>query len=347
VDQKLVGHDFFGENVQMFINHNTELKRLTIFLEIKAESIIQDLCNNRNILTYKIRYSIIDAPSILGLRPTGVESLPEALKAAGLLEELNAGYAGRLQPSLKYSTERDQKTLLLNAEPIRSFSLQLAAAVRKVLDDNMFPVVLGGDCSILLGTLLSLRRLGRYGLFFIDGHADFYQPQASTTGEVADMDLAIVSGRGPDILTDIDNLKPLVRDEDVVVFGYRDAEQSASYGSQNVKETNMHVFDLSKVRELKVSPAASLAFTRLLKDELAGFWIHLDADVLDDKIMPAVDYRLDGGFSFTELSELLRILIASKRAVGITITIFNPSLDQDGSIAKNFVSSIASGLQNT
>jgi arginase len=59
-------------------------------------------------LTYKIRYSVIDAPSILGLRPAGVESLPEALKAAGLLEELNAEYAGRLQPSLQYSTERDQ-----------------------------------------------------------------------------------------------------------------------------------------------------------------------------------------------------------------------------------------------
>jgi arginase len=226
---------------------------------LNAECIIQDLCNNCNILTYKRRYSIIDAPSILGLRPTGVQSLPEALKAAGLLEELNAEYAGRLQPSLPYSTERDQKTLLLNAEPIRSFSLQLAAAVRKVLDDNMFPIVLGGDCSILLGTLLSLRRLGRYGLFFIDGHSDFYQPQASTTGEVADMDLAIVSGRGPDILTDIDNLKPLVRDEDVVVFGFRDAEQSASYGSQNVKDSNMHVFDLSKIRELKISAAASLA----------------------------------------------------------------------------------------
>ncbi|HYZ60669.1 MAG TPA: arginase family protein, partial [Nitrososphaeraceae archaeon] len=104
-------------------------------------------------MTYKRRYSIIDAPSILGLRPTGVQSLPEALKAAGLLEELNAEYAGRLQPSLPYSTERDQKTLILNAKPIRSFSLQLAAAVRKVLDDNMFPIVLGGDCSILLGTL--------------------------------------------------------------------------------------------------------------------------------------------------------------------------------------------------
>ena len=298
-------------------------------------------------MTDKVRYSIIDAPSILGLHPTGVEHLPEALKAAGLLEKLNAEYAGCVRPSLQYSPEHDRRTLLLNAVPIRSFSVQLATAVRDVLDDNRFPVVLGGDCSILIGTLLSLRRSGRYGLFFIDGHADFYQPQASTTGEVADMDLAIVSGRGPDILTNIDNLKPLVRDEDVVVLGYRDAEQSASYGSQDIKETNMHVFDLLKVRELKIGTAASLAVRGLMKDELAGFWIHLDADVLDDKIMPAVDYRLDGGLSFSELSELLRILIASKRAVGISITIFNPHLDLDGSIAKNFVSSIAAGLLNT
>jgi arginase len=298
-------------------------------------------------LTDKVRYSIIDAPSILGLRPTGVEHLPEALKAAGLLEKLNAKYAGCVRPSLQYSPERDKRTLLLNASPIRSFSLQLAAMVRDILDDNQFPVVLGGDCSILIGTLLSLRRSGRYGLFFIDGHADFYQPQASTTGEVADMDLAIVSGRGPDILTNIDNLKPLVRDEDVVVLGYRDAEQSASYGSQDIKETNMHVFDLLKVRELKIGTAASLAVRSLMKDELAGFWIHLDADVLDDRIMPAVDYRLDDGLDFSELSELLRILIASKRAIGISITIFNPHLDLDGSIAKNFVSSIATGLRST
>jgi arginase len=114
-----------------------------------------------------------------------------------------------------------------------------------------------------------------------------------------------------------------------------------------MSETNMHVFDLLKVRELKIGTAASLAVRGLMKDELAGFWIHLDADVLDDKIMPAVDYRLDGGLSFSELSELLRILIASKRAVGISITILNPHLDLDGSIAKNFVSSIAAGLLNT
>jgi arginase len=291
------------------------------------------------------RYAIIDAPSILGLRPTGVQYLPEALKTAGLLEGLNAEYVGYVQPSLSYNPKRDQATLIMNADAIKTFSLQLAEIVSTEIAKKSFPIVLGGDCSILIGPLLGLRRVGRYGLFFIDGHADFYQPQASTTGEVADMDLAIVSGRGPDILTNIDDLKPLVRDEDAVVFGYRDAEQSMSYGSQDIRETKMHVFDLSQIRGLKIATATSVAVARLMKVGLEGFWIHLDADVLDDRVMPAVDYRLpDGGLGFSELSKLLSVLIASGHAVGMTITIFNPHLDLDGSIAKNFVSSIIAGL---
>jgi arginase family enzyme len=71
------------------------------------------------------------------------------------------------------------------------------------------------------------------------------------------------------------------------------AEQAASYGSQDVLDTNMHVFDLSRVKDLKITAAAPLAVKQLLKNELDGFWVHLDADVLDDSIMPAVDYRLD------------------------------------------------------
>jgi arginase len=193
-------------------------------------------------------FTIIDAPSILGLRPTGVELLPEALKAAGIIEGLHADYAG-LVSSLPYNKERDKTTLLLNPDSIRTFSQQLADVVSSVLRRGQFPIVLGGDCSILLGNLLALRRVGRYGLFFIDGHADFYQPDASLTGEVADMDLAIASGRGPDVLTNIDGLKPLVRDEDIILFGYRDAEQAVKYGSQDVRNTRMHTFDFAYVSE--------------------------------------------------------------------------------------------------
>lgn len=291
-----------------------------------------------------LRFAIIDAPSVLGLRPTGVEGLPEALKKAGLLKQLKAEYIGAIQSRIPYSSERDQRTMLLNAKAIREYSQSLANVVSNSIAKNKFPIVLGGDCSVLIGPLLALRRKGRYGLFFIDGHSDFYQPQASHTGEVADMELAIVSGRGPDILTNIDNLRPLVRDTDVVVFGYRDSKQAAIDRSQNVKDTEMHVFDLLTVKELNIHSATSMAIERLLSNQLDGFWIHLDVDVLEDSIMPAVDYRQSDGIGFSDLSQILRILLASKNVVGMTITIFNPRLDFGGSIARKLVSSIVNGL---
>jgi arginase len=289
------------------------------------------------------QFTIIDAPSILGLRPTGVEHLPEALKAAGLKEKLNADYAGKIS-SLPYNSERDKKTLLLNPDAIKTFSLQLADRVSSVILNKRYPIVLGGDCSILIGNLLALRRLGRYGLFFIDGHSDFYQPEASVTGEVADMDLAIVSGRGPDVLSNINDLKPLVRDQDIILFGYRDREQASSFGSQDVRETNIHSYDLTYIKQRGIRSAVSESIKNLLKKELRGFWIHIDADVLHDSIMPAVDYRLNDGLSFDDLSELLKIIVSSGCSVGMDITIFNPNLDPDGLIAHRFVSSLIEGI---
>ena len=290
-------------------------------------------------------YSVIDAPSILGLRPTGVELLPKALRAAGLLERLNVEYGGIVAPSSPYNHSRDEETKLLNAEAIKEYSLKLAEAVKRQLHKNKFPIVIGGDCSILIGNLLALRRLGRYGLFFIDGHSDFYLPEESPTGEVADMDLAIVSGYGPEILSNLDHLKPLVKEQDIVVFGYRDSSQSTQYGCQDIKKTTMiNAVELVDVKKLGLKNTASLGIQTLLKNELSGFWIHLDADVLDDSIMPAVDYRLPDGITFPELSNLLKLLLLSKKAVGISVTIFNPTLDKDGSITRNFVSSIVEGL---
>lgn len=296
-------------------------------------------------MSLKRKYAIVDAPSILGLRPTGVELLPETLRRSGLLERLNAEYCGAVTPSAPYDSSRDTMSNLLNPKAIKDYSVRLADSMKLLLQNNKFPIVLGGDCSILIGNVLALRRLGRYGLFFIDGHADFYLPEESPTGEVADMDLAIVTGRGPEILSDLDHLRPLVMEQDIVVFGYRDADQSAMYGCQDIKKTTMmKAIELGEVRRLGFQNAATLGIATLLKNELTGFWIHLDADVLEDSIMPAVDYRLPCGITFAELSNLLKLLLSSKKAVGISITIFNPTLDKDGSITRNFVSSIVVGL---
>ncbi|NUK26134.1 arginase family protein [Streptomyces lunaelactis] len=286
--------------------------------------------------------AIIEAPSVLGLRPSGVEDLPGALLGAGLLGRLGAVAAGRVEAPA-YDPGRDAGTGILNPGGIAEYSIRLADAVGGVLDRGLFPVVLGGDCSILLGNLLALARRGRYGLLFLDGHTDFYQPSAEPTGEAASMELALATGRGPRVLSDLEGRGPLVRDEDVVAFGFRDSAESAEEGMQPLPE-RLHTIGLDGVRAVGAAAAARQAVERLGSGGSAGYWVHLDADVLDDAVMPAVDYRLPGGLSWPELESVLRTALADERAVGFDVTIFNPRLDPDGTIAARLVECLGRGL---
>ena len=271
-------------------------------------------------------YAIVEAPSILGLKPTGVDRLPDELLRHGLADELHARRAGRVAPAVAYSDARDE-TLTLNARGIAEYSVRLADAVADVVSRDEFPILLGGDCSILLGSTLALRRRGRYGLLFLDGHADFYQPEANPSGEAASMDLAFATGRGPDLLTNLEGLRPLVRDEDVVAFGFRDQQEQRKFGSQPLPP-QMLALDLGEVRRLGAKRAAERAVEHLAA--LDGFFIHLDADVVSDDLMPAVDYRIPDGLNWDELRTVLEVALASGRAVGIEITIYNPALDASG-----------------
>jgi arginase len=288
------------------------------------------------------RYAIVEAPSNLGLRPDGVEKLAERLLSHGLAERLQARHAARLSPP-PYGFVRDPETMTLNAAAIAGWSPKLADAVGQVLDAGDFPVVLGGDCSILLGPTLALKRRGRYGLLFIDGHADFYQPEADPTGEAASMELAFATGHGPRLLADIGGQGPLVEEEDVFVFAYRDGEQQIRDGSQPLPMA-IRALDFAAVRSMGVEAAATEAVAHLTRENLAGFFIHLDADCLDDDIMPAVEYRLDDGLSLDELKTTLRIALYSGKAVGLEVTIYNPDLDDDGSAGLELTEALAQAL---
>jgi arginase len=289
------------------------------------------------------RYAILEAPSTLGLATDGVESLPDRLLALGLAERIRARRAGRLAVPAKDPIP-DPETGTLNAQAIAAWSPRLADAVEELLDAGEFPVVLGGDCTILLGSMLALRRRGRYGLFFIDGNADFFQPEAEPNGEGASMDLAFATGHGPALLTDIEGRSPLVRAEDAVAFAFRDHEDQAEFGSQPLPP-EFRAFDLPAVRRVGVENAARAAVDHLTRAELDGFFIHLDADCLDDAIMPAVDFRVPGGLSWDELEAVLRIVLASGKAVGLEVAIYNPRLDQDGSAGRGLADVLAAVLR--
>jgi arginase len=291
-----------------------------------------------------VRPLVIEVPSPLGLRPSGLERAPQALREAGLHERLGSPDAVQIEVP-PYSSVRDRQADILNPQGIAAVARDTASAVEGALDSGRFPVVLGGDCSIMLGPLLALRRRGRYGLAFLDGHADFQHPADEPNGEVASLDLAVATGRGPAVLADLEGRRPLVRDEDVALVGYRVLDDNDHFRDEHIRSTAITVIDLSEVRAGGTEQAVSTAMAAVTKPDLDGFWVHLDVDVLDDALMPAVDYRHLGGLSWREAADILGGLLASDKARGLEVTIFNPQLAPDGSLALSLSDLIANAVQ--
>ena len=286
---------------------------------------------------------VIDVPSPLGLRPSGLEDAPDALRRAGLHERLGSPDAVRIDVP-PYDNVRDPETGILNPQGIAAVARDVARAVDATLDAGRFPVLLGGDCSIVLGPLLALRRRGRYGLAFLDGHADFQHPSDEPNGEVASLDLAVATGRGPELLTNLDGLRPLVQDEDVALVGYRVLDDNDHFLGEHIRSTAITVVDLSELRETGTGRALEKVLATVTNPGLQGFWVHLDVDVLDDALMPAVDYRHPGGITWQEAAQILGGLLASDSARGLEVTIFNPRLDPDGGIAQRLSDLITNSI---
>lgn len=286
---------------------------------------------------------IIASPSTLGLQSTGVEWLAESLLSCGLAEKLECSHEIIHVPTLNHihDNNRDSKTHCLNPRSLRSFSLKLGKVILNTINQDRFAFVLGGDCSLLLGIMPALKKKGNYGLIFIDAHADFYEPEKSATGEAADMDLALITGRGPELLTDINRLRPYVTDENVVHIGQRDWEETRQYDSQDIKKTSIKCYDLDMIRQKGIDTVIKAVSNHIVTLMTDGFWIHFDTDVLDDAINPAVDYRLKGGLSFNETEKLIGTLLSTGKIAGISVTIFNPLLDNDGRIAQNITNCLA------
>ncbi|GAA3609618.1 arginase family protein [Nonomuraea rosea] len=282
--------------------------------------------------------TVLDAPSNLGLRPPapgvspGCYKAPWALRNTGLVERLGAADAGALVPP-RYVATWQPGDGVRNGPAIADYSRALADRVAGIRASGGFPILLGGDCSILLGPALALRESGRYGLAYLDAHADFrHLGNSPHVGSAAGEDLALVTGRGDDYLTDIGGLRPYVRDEDVIVLGVRDEEDLRDIADSGLAYVPGN--DISLDRAAKV----------LVRDDLDGFWIHVDADVLDPSVLPAVDSPTPGGLDAAQLTELLRGLVALPGAAGLEVTILDPDLDADGSQAALLADILVSAL---
>ncbi|MCN0180396.1 arginase family protein [Salinispora arenicola] len=297
------------------------------------------------------RIAVLDAPTNLGLRPPtstsvpGCGKAPGALRDHGLLARLRARDAGCLTPSRYDPGDWRPGDGVCHAWEIASYSVALADRIGAVMDSGEFPLVLGGDCSVLLGSALAMHRLGeavggRVGLVYVDGHSDFRHPgNASYVGAAAGEGLALVTGRGQIDLTAIEGRRPYFRDIDVAVLGIR-AQDDYRLDLQAAGITTRPV---PALRAEGAARTAQWAHEQLA--HCAGYWLHVDVDVLDPAVMPAVDAPDPGGIAFAELEILLAGLVDTPHCLGVELTVFDPDYDPDGAYAAEIVNTLVAGLR--
>lgn len=293
--------------------------------------------------------AILDAPSNLGLRPPspgvvpGCYKLAGALRDCGIVRRLEADDAGYVTPPRYDRHDWQPGDGVANAAAMAAYTTRLADRVGAVVDDDRFPVVLGGDCSILLGAALALRRRGRYGLAFLDGHSDFrHVGNAPAVGAAAGEDLALVTGRGQPDLTDLEGRSPYVGDEDVVVAGIREDDEALD----ELRQLGVPTWTALDLRADGPTAVAEAARAQLERPDLDGFWVHLDVDILDPTVMPAVDAPDPDGLQHDELVALLGGLLASPHCVGLEITVFDPDLDHTGRLAHELTDTVVAAVQS-
>ena len=289
--------------------------------------------------------SIVLAPSNLGLSPVGSRQqgtwrAPQALMKAGLAQALATDEVISLERPT-YQFEAQPGTRIRNGVSIRAFSLQLSEQVADILRRDRFPVVIGGDCSVLLGGLYGARLAGGRGLVHIDGHSDFYHPAnydtAKRLGAVAGMDLALASGRGEDLLTAWPQVgKPLADDADIVQIGERDGHLTG---------TGITQWTVQRTLKDGIDVTARAVLARLASRALDKVWVHVDLDVLDDSVMPAVDSPGSPGFDYAQLSALIAALCASGRVAGADFAIYDPERDPDVRYARPLVLCMAKAIR--
>jgi arginase len=297
---------------------------------------------------WRSKYAVIEAPTTLGLRREraderpGVHALAHALQRAGFYDQFPALHAGIVVETTGYSEEPDPECGILNAGGVADYMNRLADRVSTIIDLGRTPLVLGGDCSIVLGSGLALRRRGRYGLISLDGHTDYYPPEHSRSRQVAAMEIWLATGHGPALLANPEGFDALFEPHDVVMLGYRDDEEHITSCAPDPALDGVFCAPWRPYYDMRRQAERAVEYLR--GRPIAGIWLHVDVDVIDSRRMPAVDSPQPGGLEFAEFVDIIRLVRHSGLLAGCDITIFDPTRDPDGVYARALSTALAKGL---
>ena len=295
----------------------------------------------------KIR--IIGVPMDLGASRRGVDMGPSALRVAGLharLKQLprqveDIGNIVVKQPEEQPYGVKNAKYL----EEISDTCKGLAEIVRKTMDEDLLPLVLGGDHSIAVGTIAGAaahyyKESKRIGLIWLDAHGDMNTPESSPSGNVHGMPLASIMGYGPSELTELGGIKPMIEPRSVALVGVRDLDAKER---RLVKDSGVHVFTMRDIDERGMREVMSEAL-RFTNDDTAGVAVSLDLDFVDPTDAPGVGTPVRGGVTYREAHLALEMIADSRSMVSFELVEINPVIDLHNTTAILGVELVLSGL---
>jgi len=292
----------------------------------------------------KLNISVIGVPTDYGQTRRGVDMGPSAIRYAGVVERLEAvGHEVHDQGDIRVSQKQEGTIVdkqLLNLEEVIDVSTSLANSVSKALEQKKFPLVLGGDHSIAIGTLAGLgEHYKNLGVIWFDAHADLNTPETTPSGNIHGMPLAVSIGLGHERLVKIRNNVPKIKPENVIIIGARsvDPGERELISQQGIKVYTMHEVD-------------RLGMTRVMEDALAylrardvdGLHLSLDLDGLDPLYTPGVGTPVPGGITYRESHLAMEMLQESGMLTSAEFVEVNPILDE-----KNRTADVAVALMGS
>ncbi|MFC4075369.1 arginase [Salinithrix halophila] len=287
--------------------------------------------------------SILGVPMDLGADRRGVDMGPSAIRYASIQEKLtHLGYEvkdiGNLQVPTPESYEVGQQQLKYLKE-IVAVSEELAGSLEKIVESGRFPLVLGGDHSIAIGTIAGVaKKRKRMGLIWFDAHGDLNTAETSPTGNIHGMPLAVSLGLGHPDLVNIAGYAPKVHPENIVVIGARSLDE----GERNlIREKGIRVFTMHEIDRMGMGAVMDETI-RIVTEGTDSVHLSLDLDGMDPNDAPGVGTPVAGGMTYRESHLAMELLAESGILTSAEFVEVNPILDVENKTAKAAVALIGS-----
>ena len=296
---------------------------------------------------------LIGMPQDFGQMRRGVDMGPSALRVAGLNERLvrlglSVIDSGDVSCEMM-TTQEVGRTDLRFLDAVAEGSRRLADVVAGAVLAGRFPLVLGGDHSISIGTVAGLAAGGgRQGLIWLDAHADFNTPDTSPSGNIHGMALAVALGRGDPRLTEIASAAggrasgeaPAFLEENAVIVGARDLDPGER---EALRRSRVTVFTMRAIDEIGIAEVMKRAL-EIASRGADRVHLSLDFDVVDPSEAPGVGTPVAGGITFREAHVALEIVADSSALASMEIVEINPTLDERNRTSELAVGLVASAL---